>query len=178
MKHYNELNSSERTEYVLKLINGESNDHIKMLHFEAQRGPFIQISYKLLNNERFLNEFFYTKRSRVYFLLRQYIVRCSNKGSFDVLTDDYWKNYLLATGLTVKSLCKKLEMSESTVRDQINWLEKEGIILVDRYDASESYNNKPHQIYVLGTRERRFEKYFIDDVFLRNIKPEVPDNDD
>jgi len=170
------MNENEKAELLRKYMDDKSSDYIKTMMHEIQRGPFLQISYNLLNNERFLNEFFYTKRSRLYFLMRRYIIR--KWISFDGISEIYWRKGLLACGLKTKRMCNELDMPESTLRDQINRMEKEGIILVDRYDASEVDDNKPRQIYILGVRENKFERYFIDDVYLRNIKPEVTDDDD
>ena len=171
MKHLHELSNPEIRDIITK-----DPRHAKILEYEYHRGPFIQIPYKLLDNKKFLDEFFYTKRSRVYFFLRRHIVRAETMPLF-LTYHIYYKRNLLATGLRIKRLCKKLDMPETTIRGHLHRLEKDGLIMVEQYDASETPDGIPHQVYILGVIKDGIERFFIDDVYLENIKPEVPDDD-
>jgi hypothetical protein len=156
----------------------EEPDARVMLEHLYFRGPFIQIPHRLFDNQQFLDEFFYTRRSRLYFFLRRHIVRGKNIYDFLDIYKMYWKKGLLAASPQIFRIQKKLGMPESTIRDQVNWLEEKGIIIVDRYDASETPDKKPRQVYILGTIQEGIEMYFLNDVYLRNVKPELPDDED
>ncbi len=127
---------------------------------------FIPISFELFDNPDFRNSFMIKKRFRTYLYFRRRVTRGMNCHDPLDLHSNYWISGELATSMPLVKIAKDLNLSKSTVSDHIRQLEKDGIITVDKIEASEAPDGKSHLVFILGTCVNGMEKWFIDNVFL------------
>jgi DNA-binding MarR family transcriptional regulator len=126
---------------------------------------FIRIPFELIDNPKFRNGFMTKKRFRTYLYLSRKVIRGHYPNDSLDIFYNYWLSGELAASLPLDKIAADLNLSKSTVSDHIRQLEKDGVITVDRIEASESHDGKPHLIFILGTCTHGFEHWFIEDVF-------------
>jgi DNA-binding transcriptional ArsR family regulator len=105
------------------------------------------------------------RRFRTYLWLRRHVVRGHKIGDLCDVFSNYWMNGELAVSMKLEKIAKDLGLSKSTVSDHIRQLEKDGIITVDKIEASEAPDGKAHLVFILGTCVNGNEEWLIGDVF-------------
>jgi len=126
---------------------------------------FIPVSFCLLDNPGFRNGLMTKKRFRTYLWLRRHVIRGHKIGDPCDVFSNYWISGELAASMRLEKIAKDLGLSKSTVSDHIRQLENEGIITVNKIEASEAPDGKTHLVFILGTCANGHEKWLIDSVF-------------
>lgn len=160
-KTVHEIRSKQEERYLKRFdVNAKPNQKV------INSKQFIPISFELFDNSNFRNSFMIKKRFRTYLYFKRRVIRGMN--CFDPLDlhGNYWFSGELATSMPLVKIAKDLNLSKSTVSDHIRQLEKDGIITVDKIEASEAPDGKLHLVFILGTCVNGQEKWFIDNVFL------------
>ncbi len=160
-KTVHEIRSKQSERYLERFtVNAKPNQKV------INSKQFIPISFELFDNSNFRNSFMIKKRFRTYLYFRRRVIRGMNCYDPLDLHSNYWISGELATSMPLVKIAKDLNLSKSTVSDHIRQLEKDGIITVDKIEASEAPDGKSHLVFILGTCVNGQEKWFIDNVFL------------
>jgi len=151
----------KQNERFLKRFRKETQPNNRIVKYRQ----FIRIPFELIDNPSFRNGFMTKKRFRTYLYLSRKVIRGPYPNDLLQIFYNYWLSGELAASLPLDKIAADLNLSKSTVSDHIRQLEKDGVISVDRIEASDAPDNKPHLIFILGTCAHGFEHWFIEDVF-------------
>ena len=160
-KAVNKIRRKQRERYF-KRFDSDSKSETKVINSKQ----FIPIPFELFDNPDFRNSFMLKKRFRTYLYFRRQVIRGIKCNDPLDLHFNYWLSGELAASMPLEKIAKDLNLPKSTVNDHIRQLEKDGIITVDKIEASEAPDGKPHLVCILGTCVNGQEKWFIDNVFL------------
>ena len=127
--------------------------------------PYIPVSFTLIDDPKFRNGMMAKPRFRTYLFLRRRVVR----GKLQSDPFDVYKNYFLLGELAVcipfDKLSELLQLPKSTAADHIRQLERDKVIVVDNIPAATTWDNRGHQVFILGRRLEGKESWFLDEVF-------------
>ena len=160
-KTVNKIRRAQRERYF-KRFDSDSKSETKVINSKQ----FIPIPFELFDNPDFRNRFMLKKRFRTYLYFRRQVIRGIKCNDPLDLYFNYWLSGELAASMPLEKIVKDLNLPKSTVNDHIRQLEKDGIITVDKIEASEAPDGKSHLVCILGTCVNGQEKWFIDNVFL------------
>ena len=114
---------------------------------------FIVIGYSILENDDYRKVMTSNKGIEMtYQWLRKNIVRAPMRNAYGrEVFDKYYMNGLLACSISEKDLAKKLFISNNTLRRNLEILENEGFIKVEKLETKTGgKNQKPQKVYKLG----------------------------
>jgi len=165
MFDYRNLDQEEKTEMVKSRAWRGLNRFMEdgePLSLTGDFQQFLPLSFHLMDNDRFRNNFMTKKRFRTYLWLCRKIVRGNNPSDPVGVYDDYYRRGKLAVSIPLKRLRKELGLSKSTVSDHVNQLEKDGLLKIVTAVGSDGQD---YNVYILGVHDRKIEDWFVNDVF-------------
>ena len=158
------------TNEIIQNIRQQQRERFVKRYFPEEKegpssSPYVPVSFALIDNPDFRNGLMAKPRFRTYLFLRRRVIRGSlPKDRIDVF-ENYWISGELAVSMTLEKLSERLQLPKSSVGDHIRQLEQDKVIVVDKIPAARAWDNREHQVFILGTCHEGKERWFLDEVF-------------
>ena len=112
----------------------------------------------------------------LYLYLAGNIQRKSRKDDNFNIYENYYKRGILAFAETEVEIGRKTGMDRGTVSDYVNHMKNHGIIEIDRKMRMYQKGTKKHNIYILGTVEKRDDDRGTYNLFINKKRWKTPHN--
>ena len=109
-------------------------------------------------------------KTELYFHLRSSIVRQTMKKDKLNLFNDYYKEGFLAASITKSDLAKWLHMGKLKISNYLDILVENKILILKEKLSSESWDKKPHDIYIFGIHNGLKNKNYVEEFYIDTIK--------